>query len=56
MKKPTPLVLDLIDAIGDEAVVWHDEDLLVYEYDGTIDRGNPDVIALPANTDDVVNP
>ncbi|MYD53842.1 MAG: FAD-binding protein [Chloroflexi bacterium] len=55
MKTPTPLVLDLIDAIGEEAVVWHDEDLLVYEYDGTIDRGNPDVIALPANTDDVVN-
>ena len=53
MSAPSPIVRDLIDAIGEEAVVWQPEDLLVYEYDATIDRGNPDAIALPANTEDV---
>lgn len=51
---PSPIVRELIEAIGEEAVVWQPEDLLVYEYDATIDRGNPDAIALPADTDDVV--
>ena len=54
MREPTPMVRELIDAVGPDAVVWSDEDLLVYEYDGTIDRGSPDVIALPATTDEVV--
>ena len=54
MTQPSPLVRELIDAIGAEAVVWQAEDLLVYEYDATIDRGKPEAIALPATTDDVV--
>ena len=54
MTQPNPLVRELIDAIGAEAVVWQAEDLLVYEYDATIDRGKPEAIALPATTDDVV--
>ena len=40
--------------LGQDAVIWEPEDLLVYEYDGTIDRGKPDVIAFPKNTTDVV--
>ena len=50
---PSPLVRELIEAIGEEAVVWQPEDLLVYEYDATIDRGRPEAIALPAATEDV---
>ena len=48
------LVRDLEAALGPDAVLWAPEDLLVYEYDGTIDRATPDAIAFPASTEQVV--
>ena len=48
------LVRELEQALGPDAVVWAPEDLLVYEYDGTIDRGHPEVIAFPTSTAEVV--
>lgn len=39
--------------LGKRAVLWRTEDLLVYEYDGTIDRGAPQVIAFPKNAEEV---
>ena len=46
MKRST-LVRDLKGAIGRHWVLHTPEDLLVYEYDATIDRGLPEVVVLP---------
>ena len=54
MTERSAVVHDLEDALGPDAVIWADEDLLVYEYDGTIDRARPDAIAFPKTTTDVV--
>ncbi len=53
MPARTPLVRDLEQALGHDAVVWAPEDLLVYEYDGTFDRGYPDAVAFPDGVDQV---
>ena len=45
---------DLEATLGADAVLWEPEDLLVYEYDGTIDRRRPDAIAFPRSAQDVV--
>ena len=50
---PTSLIAELEQIVGKGAVYWRPEDLLVYEYDGTIDRGRPSVIALPDSTEQV---
>ena len=39
--------------VGDDYVIDHREDLLVYEYDGSVDRGMPRAVVLPASTDEV---
>jgi len=39
--------------VGEENVISHPDDLLVYEYDGSIDRGLPQVVALPASCQEV---
>lgn len=38
---------------GPDGVLWRPEDLLVYEYDGSIDRGLPDLVVLPRTADEV---
>ena len=43
----------LQDIVGAENVVFHPDDLLVYEYDGSVDRGIPSVVVLPGSTDEV---
>ena len=43
--KRSGLILDLQAAIGRSWVLHAPEDLLVYEYDATIDRGLPEVLA-----------
>ncbi len=46
--------LDELKAIvGEEYVYYHPEGLLVYEYDGSIDRGLPWAVVLPISTDEV---
>ncbi len=49
--------VDLLEQIravvGDDYVIDHREDLLVYEYDGSVDRSMPRAVVLPANTDEV---
>jgi glycolate oxidase len=37
----------LQQAVGEKFVVHRPEDLMVYEYDGTIDRGRPQCVVLP---------
>jgi len=46
-------VAQLRDIVGERNVVFHPEDLLVYEYDASIDRGLPEAVVLPANTFEV---
>ena len=46
-------VAQLRDIVGERNVVFHPEDLMVYEYDASIDRGLPEAVVLPANTAEV---
>ncbi len=39
--------------VGEVNVVFHPDDLLVFEYDGSVDRGLPLAVVFPANTDEV---
>ena len=39
--------------VGDDNVVFHPDDLLVFEYDGSIDRGMPRAVVFPLNTHEV---
>jgi len=50
---PGGLVAELERIVGKQALYWRPEDLLVYEYDGTIDRGLPSVGALPDSVEQV---
>ena len=50
---PSPLVRDLQDALGADAVLFAPEDLLPYEYDASIDRHTPDAVVLPRTTEEV---
>src|SRR2546427_4703310 len=52
MTSPT-LIRELQGAIGKRWVLHAPEDLLVYEYDATIDRGLPDAVVLPENAQQV---
>ncbi|MDA1278628.1 MAG: FAD-binding protein [Chloroflexi bacterium] len=47
------LVTDLARAVGDRYVIWKPEDLLVYEYDGSIDRATPQAVVLPGSAGEV---
>ena len=40
--------------VGERAVLFRDQDLLLYEYDGSIDKARPDVVVFPRTTDQVV--
>ena len=39
--------------VGPENVIFHPEDLLVYEYDGSVDRAMPEAAVLPSSTEQV---
>ncbi|MDP9180163.1 MAG: FAD-binding protein [Chloroflexota bacterium] len=47
------LIRELQAAIGKRWVLHAPEDLLVYEYDATIDRSLPEAVVLPQSTEDV---
>jgi len=50
----TPTLISALERIvGAGALYWRPEDLLVYEYDGTIDRGRPSVVVLPDSVEQV---
>jgi glycolate oxidase len=48
-----PLVAKLQRIVGEPFVYWRPEDLLLYEYDGTIDRGRPTAVVLPDSVEQV---
>ena len=47
------VVSELQRAVGKRWVLHEPEDVLVYEFDGTIDKGVPEVVVLPASAEQV---
>lgn len=47
------IIDQLVKIVGKEHVLHTPEDLAVYSYDGTFAEGLPDVVVLPASTDEV---
>ena len=47
------LIRDLIALLGPDAVLSNPEDLMLYEYDGSVELGSPKVVVFPATTRDV---
>jgi glycolate oxidase len=48
------VIRELEKALGPAAVLSNPDDLLVYEYDGSVDEARPDCVAFPRSTADVV--
>ena len=44
------VIKELQGIVGKDNVIYHPEDLLVFEYDGAIDRAMPDAVVFPAST------
>jgi len=44
---------DLQDIVGEKNVVYHSDDLLVFEYDGSVDRGMPEAVVFPSSTQEI---
>ena len=53
LSKRTPFIKKLEAVVGRDYVIYHPEDLLVYEYDGSIDKALPHAVVLPASTEEV---
>jgi glycolate oxidase len=49
----TQLIRDLQKLLGADAVLHRPEDLLLYEYDASIEKGRPDAVVFPSTTEDV---
>ena len=49
------LIEQLVDIVGHDYVLWNEADLLVYEYDGSIDRATPQFVVLPASVNHIVD-
>ncbi len=45
------LITDLTKIVGAEGVLYHPEDLLVYEYDASFDTHVPDAVVMPRTTE-----
>jgi glycolate dehydrogenase FAD-linked subunit len=43
----------LIEIVGQQSVLWDDYDLMIYEYDGSIDKSIPDAVVLPSSAEQV---
>src|SRR5688572_33157865 len=50
---PTAAIDALTAVFGKERVLHTPEDLLVFEYDGTIERGQPQVVVFPDTAQEV---
>jgi len=47
------LVRELEKLLGSSSVLSRQEDLLLYEYDGSVEKGRPDVVVFPTSTEHV---
>jgi glycolate oxidase len=50
----SPLLRDLRSLLGVESVLHRPEDLLLYEYDGSVETARPTCVVFPTTTEDVV--
>jgi glycolate oxidase len=46
-------IRELQNLLGPSAVLHHPEDLLLYEYDGSVEKGRPDAVVFPSSTEEV---
>jgi glycolate dehydrogenase FAD-linked subunit len=44
------LAIQAAGIVGDQAVLWRSEDLMLYEYDGLSTTGRPDLVVFPSST------
>jgi glycolate oxidase len=47
---PAGLLPKLKKIVGERAVLHEPHDLMLYEYDGSVDKGQPDCVVFPTNT------
>ena len=47
------LIERLRGIVGEEYVIWGSDDLLLYEYDGSIDRSPPGAVVLPGSPEEL---
>lgn len=45
---------ELAEIVGSDAVLTRPEDRMLYEYDGSVERGTPEAIVFPSTTEEVV--
>jgi glycolate oxidase len=50
---PPAAIKELAAALSPDRVLFRPEDLIVFEYDGTIERGQPQVVVLPDTAEEV---
>ncbi len=53
MPATSRLVAELQRALRPEQILWRDYDLMLYEYDGSIDKHRPAAVVFPLSTQDV---
>lgn len=51
--KKAQVVRELSELLGERYVLHMPYDLMLYEYDASIERSTPDIVVLPANTEEV---
>ena len=49
----TSIIQSLQSIVGPDYVIYRPEDIIVFEYDGSVDRSLPSVVVLPADTEQV---
>lgn len=47
------LIRELVSLLGRDAVLSHPDDLLLYEYDGSVELGSPECVVFPNSTQQV---
>ena len=47
------LVRDLEQLLGSSSVLFQPEDVVLYEYDGSVEKGRPDLVVFPSTTQEV---
>jgi glycolate oxidase len=47
------LISELVTLLGPKSVLSRREDLMLYEYDGSVELGSPECVVFPASTDQV---
>jgi glycolate oxidase len=47
------LLRDLERLLGSSSVLFQPEDVVLYEYDGSVEKGRPDIVVFPASTQEV---